>query len=187
MKILLRTMIKEKASIPKALNIVLLGIIFFSALGLIFHIRWLIASLSDNTYYAIPTGQIPILWFFVQISSNIIFLYVGYLLFMLLKKYKKAGFFGNDCLKVFNAIILSCIILAALGAIQFAANNFQEIQNTKWNSVETIFNGVLRISVRFFVINNPQTMYLLLAVTLWAVKHFAIKAIEIKSENETII
>jgi hypothetical protein len=78
---------------------VLWGTIFFSALALVYHIRWFIPFLQNNTSGVVPDQQMPFIWFVVQICNNIIFLLVTIILFKLFTKYQQTGFFDSECLK----------------------------------------------------------------------------------------
>lgn len=161
--------------------------IFFSALALVYHTRWFISYLQDNTSGVVPNRQMPFVWFVVQICNNIIFLFVGFLLFQLLKKYKQTGFFDNGSLKAFNGVIGSCIGLTCLGAIQIVSNNFYEVHFNEWTSIVSVSNLLFRSFTRLLVFQEPQTMYFLSAIILWSVKQFVTKALIIKNENEAFV
>ena len=180
-------MFKSKISNLTLVKIVLWGAIYFSALALVYHIRWFIPFLLNNTVNVVPTDQMPFLWFIVQISKNIIFIIVGLFLVKLFKKYQQTGFFDKECLKVFNVVIISCIGLGLLGAIQTVSNNFDEVHFNDWTSIEGIANLMIRSFTRFLIINEPQTLYVLLAIILWSVKQFVYKALIIKNENEAFV
>jgi len=169
------------------IKIVLWGAICFSALALVYHVRWLIPYLLHNTANVVPTGQIPLLWLSVQISKNIIFIIVGSFLVELFRKYQQTGFFDEGSLKVFNIVIMSCIGLGLLGAIQTISNNLYEMHFKDWTSIEAVANLLLRSFTRLLIFREPQTLYLLLAIILWSVKQFVSKALVIKNENEAII
>jgi hypothetical protein len=70
---------------------------------------------------------------------------------------------------------------------QFIANHFIELEIDRWVSADAFLNGLLRFSVKFLFIENPQTMYFLIAIIVWVLKQFVIKALEIKIENESFI
>jgi hypothetical protein len=129
----------------------------------------------------------PLLWFVIKIFENIIFLMVGGLLIRLINKYNRTGFFDEESLKVLNGVILSCIGLALLGAIQTVVNNFYEVHFDQWTSLESFANRLFRAFTRLLILREPQTMYFLLAIILWAVKKFVSRALVIKSENEAIV
>jgi hypothetical protein len=179
----------SKKQIPSLIpvKVILWGTIFFSAEGLLYSVRWFIPFLKGNTSNVVPLGKIPLLWFLAQIFDNIIFILVGGLLIRLVNKYKRTGFFDEESLKVLNAVILSCIALALLGAIQTIANNFYEVHFDRWTSLESVTNLAYRSFTRLLILREPQTMYLLLAIILWAVKQFVSKALFIKSEHEAIV
>ena len=90
-------------------------------------------------------------------------------------------------LKVFNVVIASCIGLALLGAIQTVVNNFYEVHFTQWTSLVSVTNLAFRSFTRLLVLREPQTMYFLLAIILWAVRQFVSKALVIKNENEAFV
>lgn len=169
------------------IKIILWGTMGFSTLALVFHIRWLAAFLITQSTNIAPVGQEPFVWFIVQICNNIIFLVVGYLLIRLFSRYKKAGFFDRDSLKVFNGVILSCIALAVLGAMQITVNDFNEVHIDQWTSLISISNLSFRTFTKLLLIKSPQTIYFLVAIILWVVKQFTVKALQVKNENETFI
>jgi hypothetical protein len=169
------------------IKMVLWGIIFFSAQALIYHIRWFIPYLNHQSTPTLFVDKIPMLWFIVQICSNVIFLIVGLLLHNLFRKYQRIGFFDKQTLQIFNAIIYSCFGLALLGIIQTIANNLYEIHLHQWTSPVSIANLFLRSFTRLLIFKEPQTMYFLLAIILWSVKQFVTKALVIKQENESFV
>lgn len=180
-------MTDQKIIVTKIFVWVLWCIVFFSFVALVFHVRWFIPYLTQNASYTVPTGQTPAMWFLVQITSNVLFLYVSYLLIRLIKNYQRTKFLSVASFKVLNAMIASCLLLALMGAGQFIANHFSEMKLERWVSADAILNSLLRVSVKFLFIENPQTMYFLLAIILWVLKQFVIKALEIKNENESFI
>lgn len=169
------------------IKVVLWATIVFSALGLIYHTRWFVAFLVSSPQFVVPADQTPVVWFVTQIFSNIIFLYVGYLLIRLFKKYQQTGFFDEDSLKVFNGVIISCLGLAVLGAVQVIANNFSDVHIGEWKTIESSSNLLFRSFTKLLVFESPQTMYFLLAIILWSVKQFVTRALFIKTENESFI
>jgi hypothetical protein len=168
-------------------KVILWGTIFFSAEGLLYSVRWFIPFLKNNTSYIVPLGKMPLLWFLVQIFENIIFLLVGGLLIRLVNKYKRTGFFDEESLKVLNGVILSCVALALLGAIQTIANNLYEVHFDRWTSLASVANLAYRSFTKLVILREPQTMYLLLAIILWVVKQFVSKALVIKRDHEAIV
>ena len=181
-------MFKIRFSKILLIKLVLWVTIYFSGLAIVYHTRWFIPFLlnSDN-HHTVPAGEIPSVWFVVQICSNLIFLYVSWLLIRLFRQYQRTGYFTMGSLKVFNGVILSCLGLAALGAAKTIMNNFSEVHISEWTSAVSILNLALRSFTRLLIINSPQTIYLLLAAILWAVKQFVTLALEVKSENESFI
>jgi len=169
------------------IKIILWGTMVFSTITLIFHIRWFIALLITQQKNVVPPGQEPFVWFIVQICNNFIFLVVGYLLLRLFSRYKRTGFFDLGSLSVFNGVILSCIALAVLGAAQIMANDFNEVHIDEWTSILSIFNLSFRTFTKLLLIKSPQTMYFLVAIILWVVKQFTVKALQLKNENEAFI
>ena len=169
------------------IKIVLWGAIYFSALALVYHVRWFIPFLLNNAANVVPSDQMPFLWFIVQISKNIIFIVVGLFLVKLFKKYQQTGFFDMESIKVFNVVIISCIGLGLLGAIQTISNNLYEVHFNDWTSLEAIANLMLRSYTRLLIFKEPQTLYVLLAIILWSVKQFVSKALIIKYENEAFV
>ncbi|MEI6680752.1 MAG: DUF2975 domain-containing protein [Mariniphaga sp.] len=169
------------------IKIILWGTIGFSTLALVFHIRWFIDFLINQQNLIVPAGQEPYAWFIVQICNNIIFLGAGYLLLRLFNRYKTSGFFDMGSLKVFNGVILSCLVLAVLGAVQITVNDFNEVHIDQWTSILSISNLSFRTFTKLLLIKSPQTMYFLVAIILWVVKQFTVKALQLKNENETFI
>lgn len=169
------------------IKIILWGTMGFSTLALVFHIRWFIPFLIAGQKNVVPAGQEPFIWFIVQICNNIIFLVVGYLLLRLFTRYKKTGFFDPESLKVFNGIIISCLALAVLGAVQITVNDFSEVHTDQWTSIISISNLSFRTFTKLLLIKSPQTMYFLVAIILWVVKQFIVKALQVKNENEAFI
>lgn len=166
---------------------VLWGAIFFSSLALMYHIRWFIPFLMDNTNGVVPNQQMPFIWFVVQICNNIIFIFVGFLLYKLFRKYQQTGFFDSESLKAFDGVIISCILLALLGAVQIVSNNFYEVHFNQWTSVVGVSNILFRSFTKLLIFSEPQTMYFLVVIFLWAVKQFVIKALIVKNENEAFV
>ena len=44
----------------------------FSALALLYHVRWFISFLINDSDYVVPVNQSPLIWFITQIISNIV-------------------------------------------------------------------------------------------------------------------
>lgn len=179
-------MVQTNLSKPILIKGILWGAIFFSATALIYHIRWFVPFLTNQTSYVVPAGQSPLVWFLVQICNNLIFLFVGYLLIKLFNKYQQTGFFDKECIVVLDSITIACFVLAILGVIKLGFSNYNDIQVTHLSAVSVI-NSCLRFFTNILVFKEPQTMYLLLATILWTVKHFINNAIFVKAENEKFI
>ena len=180
-------MSKSKILNLTLIKIVLWGAIYLSALALVYYIRWFIPFLLNNAANVVPSDQMPFLWFIVQIIKNIIFIVVGLFSVKLFKRYQQTGFFDMESLKIFNVVIISCIGLGLLGAIQTFSNNFYEVHFNDWTSLEAIANLMLRSFTRLLIFKEPQTLYVLLAIILWSVKQFVSKALIIKNENEAFV
>lgn len=180
-------LLKNESAKLFLIKIILWGTMGLSALALVFHIRWFIAFVINHQNFVVPAGQEPYAWFVVQICNNIIFLVVGYLLLRLFTRYKKTGFFDRESLKVFNGVIISCLALAVLGAVQITVNDFNEVHLDQWTSIISISNLSFRTFTKLLLIKSPQTMYFLVAIILWVVKQFIVKALQVKNENETFI
>jgi hypothetical protein len=166
---------------------VLWGIIYFSCLALVYHIRWFIPFVNSNKNVVIPNEQLSYVWYVVQIGSNIIFVIISILLMKLFNRYQKTGFFDVQSLKVFDTIILSCLILALFGSVLTVYNNFKELHVEDWTTLSGVVNLIFRSFTRLLVLKEPQTMYFLLALILWAVKQFVTKALILKNENEAFV
>ena len=63
---------KTKFTKPIFIKSILWGAILFSTIALIYHIRWFIPFLTNKTSYVVPNGQLPLIWFLVQICNNLI-------------------------------------------------------------------------------------------------------------------
>lgn len=172
---------------PTLIQLVLWVTVIFSAQALIFHVRWFVPYLLHHKTKPLYGENIPGLWFLVQISTNLLFLIVGVLLIRLFRNYRRTGFFDHRSLRVFNTVIMACVALALIGSIQTVANQFEEVQWQSWTSIEAIANLTLRAFTTLLVFKEPQTMYFLLAIMLWAVKQFVAKALVIKNEHESFI
>jgi hypothetical protein len=166
---------------------VLWGAIFFSVLALIYHIRWFVPFLENNSHGVVPEHQMPVVWFVVQICNNIIFLFVSFLLYRLFGKFQQTGYFDTNSLKAFDGVILSCIVLAFLGLVQVISNNIYELHFNQWTSLFAISNLLFRSFTRLLIFQDPQTMYFLLAIVLWSVRQFVTKALMVKKENEAFV
>ena len=163
------------------------GTILLSILALVYHIRWFVPFLLNSVVHRVPDGQSPIAWFAVQIFSNVIFIFVGYLLIRLFNRYQQKGYFDRDSLKVFDVMILSCICLALLGILKLTFSDFHPLPLSEYNSIWGTLNLVAFLIIDTVTIKEPQTMYFLLAIILWTVKQFVIKALFVKSENEAFV
>jgi hypothetical protein len=178
---------KTKFSKIPLIKAILWGIILVSFLALIYHIRWLFPFLTDSFAHRVPTGQSPLVWFCVQILSNILFVFVGFLLIRLFNRYQINGFFDRQSLKVFDAVIISCVILAFLGLVKLAFSEFLPLPLSHYKSFWGAINLFTFLIIDTITFREPQSMYLLMSSILWVVKQFVIKAISIKSENEAFI
>jgi len=180
-------MSKRQISFISLIKMALWAAIFFSTEALVYYIRWFVPFLNRQVANVVPPGKVPLLWFTTQICNNIILVIVGVLLIRLFNKYKKTGFFDSESLRVFDGVILSCIGLAILGAIQTIGNNFYEVHFNQWISVGAITNGLFRSFTTLLILREPQTMYFLFAIILWAIKQFVTKALVFKNENEAFV
>ena len=179
----------SKTALPSLIfaKAVLWGTIFCSCLALVYHMRWFIPFLKSNTNVVIPNEQVSVVWYVVQIGSNMIFILVSFLLMKLFNKYQKTGFFDAESLKVFDTVILSCVLLALFGSVLTVYNNYKEIHLEDGTTFTGIVNLIFRSFTNLLVFRAPQTMYFLLALVLWAVKQFVTKALILKSENEAFV
>ena len=180
-------MIQTKGTTLVFIKAILWGIVFYSCLALVYHVRWLIPFVRNNTNSVIPNEQVSVIWYLVQIGSNIIFVIVSILLIKLFNKFKKTGFFDAQSLKVFDAIILSCLTLALFGTVLTVYNNYKEIHLNDWRTLSGGVNLFFRSFTRLLIFKEPQTMYFLLALILWVVKQFVTKALIVKNENEAFV
>jgi hypothetical protein len=180
-------MSKALISKPQLIQAVIWTTIGLSALALIYHLRWFVDFLLYDSIAVVPTEQMPIIWFGSQIFNNTIFLFVGYMLIRHFNNYEENGFFDETSLKVFDGVILACVSLAVMGAIQVLGNNFSEVHILEWKSAESAINLFVRSFTKIFVFEGPQTIYFLIAIILWSVKQFVKSALFIKKENESFI
>ncbi len=162
-------------------------IMFYSSLALVFHIRWFVHYLITGIPGTVPPEQVPAVWFARQILSNSIFLFVSYQLINLFTRYQKNNFFDLSALKTFNIVIVSCVFLAGLEAVQIISNNLSQLHLEDWTTLNACVNLLFRTFTIFLVIRDSQTMFLLLAIILWVVKQFVSKALFVKSENDSFI
>ncbi|MFY0674991.1 MAG: DUF2975 domain-containing protein [Bacteroidia bacterium] len=162
-------------------------VIMLSCSAIIYNTRWMIPYLLNSVVYKVPNGQSPMIWFITQIGSNLIFLYVGYILLRLFKNYQKQGYFEKDNLKVFDHLILSCLGLALLTVIRLAFSDFYFLPLDQYNSFEGMINLSALLILDSLTFKEPQTMYILLALIMWVVKQFVTKALSFKHENEAFI
>jgi hypothetical protein len=168
-------------------KIALACIAFYSLLALVFHIRWFVPFLVTGIAGNVPAGQLPLVWFPVQILSNIIFLIVAYHLLFLFLRYQKLGFFDRSALRVFNVAIFACISFACLASIQVVSSNLSEAHLNDWNSIDGSLNLLFRTFTNLLVLREPQSLFLLLSIILWVVKQFVCNALELKAESDSII
>ena len=181
-------MYKFTLSKLSVINFVLWITIYFSALALVYHVRWFIPFLQNSSnHFVVPPNEIPMVWFGTQISTNLIFLYVAWLLIRLIRKFKKSGFFDRGSLKALDGVIVSCLALALLGAVRIILNNLSELHLNDWTSAVSIVNLITRSFTRLLVFSAPQTIYLLLSIILWSVRQFVTTALAVKEENEKFI
>ena len=171
----------------KILTLLLWAILIYSGIALIYHIRWFIPYLVKNQSAVVPDKQIPLIWFMAQICNNSAFIYIGWQLIRLFRKYNLTGYFDKQSLKVFKTTIVLCIVLAFTGAVQTIAANVNEVHFNEWNSAESIANLIFRSFTLLLVLHEPQSLFILLALMLFAVREFVIRAIYIKNENESFI
>jgi len=175
---------------PSKINLIKLTlwvVVLLSSAAIIYHTRWMINYILDSTDYKVPSGQSPLIWFITHIGSNLIFLYVGCLLIRLFKNFQGQGYFEKDSLKVFDHVMLSCLGLALLTTIRLAFSDFYYLSLNEYNSIEGIINLSALLIIDTLTFEEPQTMYILLALILWVVKQFITKALSFKSENEAFI
>ena len=162
-------------------------VIFLSCIAIIYHTRWLIPYLIDSVDHRVPDGESPLFWFITQIGSNIIFLYVGYLLIRLFRNYNRLGYFEKNSLRVFDQVMISCLGLAFLSAVRLAFSDFYFLSINEYKSIEGILNLFALLVIDTLTFKEPQTMFVLLAIIMWVVKQFMLKALSIKQENESFI
>jgi hypothetical protein len=155
--------------------------------ALVYYIRWFIPFLLFHRVGNVPPDKIPMLWFINKIASNAIFFIAGMVLLRLFARLRQSGYFGKDSMRILDVVILSCLGLAALGFMQTIGDNIRELHFRQWTSAWAAANLAWRFVTKLLVFREPQTMYLLLAGILWAVREFVEKALAVKQENESII
>jgi len=169
------------------IGLIALATVLLSFQAIIYYIRWFVPFLTSHHSYIVPPGKTAAVWFIVKIISNSIFLAVGILLLRLFWRFRISGYFGEDSLRVLDFFILSCLGLATLGIFQTICDNIRELHFNEWSSAWDITNRTYRFITHQFVLRDPQTMYILLAAILWAVRQFVEKALTVKKENESFI
>src|SRR5258708_20759299 len=127
-------MTKSKSGNLVFINLFLWVTIFFSTQALVYYIRWFVPFLNGKATYVVPVDKMPFLWFVVKICDNIIFLLVGFMLIRLFGKYRKTGFFDKGSLRVFDGVIICCLVLAFLGFVQTVFDNFYVVHFDQWTS-----------------------------------------------------
>ncbi|MEM7550572.1 MAG: DUF2975 domain-containing protein [Bacteroidota bacterium] len=177
----------SKLSKVNLIQLVLWSIILLSGSAIVYHTRWLTPYILNSVHYRVPSGQSPLFWFIAQIGSNIIFLYVGYLLLRVFKNYQKQGYFEKGSLRVFDHIMFSSLGLALLTVIRLAFSDFYFLTLNEHSSIEGVLNLLAILTLDTLTFKEPQTMYVLLAIIMWVVKQFMIKALSFKRENEAFI
>lgn len=176
-----------KISQLNLIKLTLWAVILLSSSAIIYHTRWMIPYILNSVDYRVPNGESPLIWFITQIGSNLIFLYVGYLLIRLFKNYQRQGYFEKDSLKVFDHVMLSCLGLALLTIIRLTFSNFYLLSLDEYISIKGILNLSVLLIIDTITFKEPQTMYILLALVMWVVKQFVTKALSLKRENEAFI
>lgn len=171
----------------KIIQLVLWSAILFSALAFCYHLRWFISYLVDGIHFVGAANQFPSIWFVVQLTNNIIFLYSAYLIYKLIRNYGHKGFLDHTCMQTFNILIIACLWLAGSGSVLTLSNHLNEFHLDAWTSLYAIANLLFRSTTNLLIFDSPQTMYLLLALILWCVKQFVANALLIKKENESFI
>ncbi len=166
---------------------VLWGAILFSFIGLVYNIRWFMPLLASEETPILANHQFQFISFIVQIGNNLIFLFIGGLLLKLIANYERTGYFDRESLTAFDGVIVSCISLALLGILQIVSTNMNELHFSEWTSIYGISNLVFRAFTRLLIFQNPQTIYFLVAIVLWAVKQFVAAALLVKNENESFV
>lgn len=167
-------------------QIIVCGAVLCSSTALLYHVRWFIPYLSQHVSYVVPNGEEPMIWFSIQIISNLIFIWVGSLLLALFRKYQKTGFFDTTCLATLDRIQISFLLLAVLGIIKLGFSTSNDMQMSELN-----FVSFLPMSARFILhivaFKEPCTIYILAAITIWAVKQLLVRSLLLKVENEAFI
>lgn len=177
-----------KLSKLNLIKFILYSILVLSTVALIYHVRWLASYMANSIEIHVPDGQTPYAWFSTQIASNLIFIYVGYLLLRLFARYQKAGYFEVGSLQIFNSVIVSLLGLAILSIVRLAfSDSFFVLPLSEYNSLAGIINLIFVLFVDTVTFKEPQTMYFLLVLILWSMKQFVVKALSIKQENEAFI
>ncbi|MCR9253664.1 MAG: hypothetical protein NXI20_24825 [bacterium] len=162
-------------------------IIVLSGSAIIYHTRWLIPYLVNSMDNRVPTGQSPAFWFISQIGANIIFLYIGFLLLRTFSNYQKKGYFDKSSLRIFDQLMYSSLGLALLTIMRVAFSDFYLLSITDYFSIEGIVNFLAVLIIDTITFKEPQTVYILLAIIMWVMKQFMIKALSFKQENEAFI
>ena len=169
------------------IGLIAVATVLLSLQAIVYYIRWFIPFLTSHHSYILPPGKTGAVWFIVKILSNTIFLTVGILLLQLFTRLRADGFFGKESLRALDFLILSCLGLALLGFASTISDNISDLHFHEWSSPWAAVNRTYRFITHQFVLREPQTMYVLLAAILWAVRQFVEKALTVKKENESFI
>jgi len=169
------------------IGLIAVATVFLSLQAIVYYIRWFIPFLNSHHSYILPPGKTGAVWFLIKILSNMIFLTVGILLLRLFRQFRASGYFGKESLHALDFFILACLGLALLGFAQTIFDNISDLHFREWSSPWAAANRAYRFITHEFVLREPQTMYILLAAILWAVRQFVEKALTVKTENESFI
>jgi hypothetical protein len=169
------------------IGIIATATVLLSLQAIVYYIRWFIPFLSSHHSYIAPPDKIATVWFIVKIISNAIFFAAGVFLFRLFWRFRALGYFSRDSLRVLDFFIGCCITLALLGLFETICDNFSELHSGEWSSAWDIMNRVYRFGTHELVLREPQTMFILIAAVLWAIRQFVAVALTVKKENESFI
>ena len=178
-----------------------------STVVLFYHTASFAGYLADSNTELLNVGASATAWFIVQIFTKLLFILVGYLTIKLVEQYENIGFFEAQSLVYFNYIALACICMAVLQASSFATDIylglqvqvipenqlFQEPEPTMLEESVLAFRSsifmmaAIHFVTKLFIGENPQTMYFMMALVVFTIKHFVKKALLIQADNQSII
>ena len=189
----------------KKIKYCMYALMLVSTIVLFSHTASFAMYLAGSNTELLAIGASPMAWFIVQIFTKLLFILVGYLTIKLVEQYENIGFFEAQSLVYFNYIALACIGMAVLQASSFATDIYlglqvQVIPESQLFQDPTMLEesvlafrssifmmAAIHFVTKLFIGENPQTMYFMMALVVFTIKHFVKKALLIQADNQSII